>query len=56
MAMLKSLNKIGSAPPAPDPLPDTALILVEINGQVYKAPVSAIVDLVPEPESEPEPD
>lgn len=52
MAMLKSLNKIGSAPPAPDPLPDTALILVEINGQVYKAPVSAIVDLVPEPDPE----
>lgn len=42
MAMLKSLNKIGSAPPAPGPLPDTALILVEINGQVYKVAASAL--------------
>lgn len=42
MAMLKSVNKMQSAPPAPEPLPDNALILVEIDGQVFKVPVSAL--------------
>lgn len=36
MAMLKSINKMSSAPAAPETIPDTALILVEINGQVFR--------------------
>lgn len=41
MAMLKSINKYASAPAAPAVLPAGALLLVEIEGKVYKAPASA---------------
>lgn len=36
MAMLKSINKYASAPLAPTELPANALMLVEIDGQVYR--------------------
>lgn len=36
MAMLKSINKYESAPTAPAELPAGALLLVEIDGRVYR--------------------
>lgn len=42
MAKLKSINKYASAPLAPNPLPAGALMLVEIDGNVYRIAPSAV--------------
>jgi len=42
MAKLKSINKYASAPLAPNPLPAGALMLVEIDGNVYRIDPSAV--------------
>lgn len=42
MAMLKSINKYASAPLAPDPLPAGSLLLVEVNGQVFRLPAETL--------------
>lgn len=42
MAKLKSINKYASAPLAPNPLPAGALMLVEIDGNVYRINPSAV--------------
>lgn len=42
MAMLKSINKYASAPAAPATLPAGALMLVEIDGKVYRVEADAV--------------
>jgi hypothetical protein len=44
MAKLNSLNKIASAPPSPDDVPEEALFLIEIEGQVYKISLEALAE------------
>lgn len=47
MAMLKSINRYSSAPLAPSPLPAGALMLVEINGQVFRVAAGPSVPTPP---------
>lgn len=46
MAKLNSLNKMASAPQVEGEAPDDALLLIEIDGQVYKITVEALRDAV----------
>ncbi len=43
MSMFRSINRFSSAPLAPTTLPATALLLVEINGQVFRLPANALL-------------
>lgn len=44
MATINALNRYSSAPPAPAVVPVTALLLIEIDGRVYKISIEALVE------------
>lgn len=46
MANLKTLTRFAQAPAAPDPIPDNALVLIEIDGKTYKLTWAALVAAV----------
>lgn len=52
MATVKTITRFSQAPTAPNTIPDTAFVLIEIDRQVYKMTwadlVSAIVAEVPD--------